>query len=510
VRDCLEENGRIHYEAMAKHEIYQAGIYTCNTAADCLANIAAAGMAIYGEVGDVGAWLRFVLEKVRLMTDALGPDGASQEGICYGGFYTDFYVRTVDLVRELLGWDFFDGNEHLRNVPYFYLYSMLPREHVTPRSAHLYFGDGVRYNWHGPDYFLRKLASTYRSPHAQWAAEVQEQTGATRHAGAFLNLVWHDPSVPSTGPDDLPTLRHFADKDIVFMRSDWGGDEAVFAFKCGPHAGHHALRRYQHCIGGGHMAPDAGSFQLFAHGDWLLSNGGYSRKFTAHHNTALINGIGQTGEPGNGGDWFECTELRRERRGPSIVRADTGTQYDYVIGNVAPAYEHDAGLKQFLRHVLYVKPYCWVVLDEFEMGRPATVELFFHAFGEEFQADRAFRPAGTNAWTTGGASGALRITMLLPSEAEGFPETQPIQGIGVHRDRWISLLRLHHVSNEGATLFLTVLEAHPASESARVTPSVVRAGIDLDLILASPDGEHRFRILRRRRDVAAPAVEPLS
>jgi len=510
VRERLEENGRKNFEVLARHEIYQADAYTCNTLAACLTQVAAAGLAIYGEVRDVGPWLRFVMEKARVMTDALGPDGASQEGICYGGFYTDYYVRTLQLVKMLLGWDFFRGNEYLRNVPYFYIYSMLPRRHIAPRSVHLCFGDGVRYNWHGPDHFLRRLASVYQDPHAQWAADIQERTGATSEGGAFLALLWHDTSVPARGPEGLPTFRHFTDKGLVFMRSGWDGDEAVFAFKCGPHSGHHALRNHYYSIGGGHMHPDAGSFQLFAHGEWLITEAGYAQKFTAYANTALVNGIGQSGETGGRLDWFECLELRRHRRGASIAFARAGEDCDYVVGNVAPAYEPEAGLKRFLRHVLYVKPYCWIIADELAAERPATFELFFHACGEPFKADRPFTALGPNTWRTGGASGALRITALAPGDVAGTSEEQQIRGIGPHHDRSICILRLRNARPADAVVFLTVLEAHPASAGPAITPSVEPCEGGLLLTLASEEQARRFAFRPWREAPGTPAFEPLS
>lgn len=509
-RECLDRNGRMNYEALAKHQLYQSGIYTCNTATACLVNLAAAGFAIYGDVADVGPWLRFVFEKARLMTNALGPDGASQEGICYGGFYTECYIKTLDLVHKLLGWDFFKNNEYLRNVPYFYVYSMLPRHHITPQSVHLCFGDGIRCNWHGPDAFLRKLAATYHDPYAQWAAEVQDTTGATRHTAAFLNLAWASPAVPPKDPTGLPTLHHFQDKDIVFMRSGWDGNEAVFGFKCGPHSGHHALKHYQHCIGGGHMAPDAGSFLLFAHGDWLISDGWYARKFTEYRNTVLVNGVGQTGATkGMGTDWFECTELRREKRAPSIVRAESGEEYDYVIGNVAPAYEHEAGLNKFLRHVLYVKPYCWVIVDELETEQPATFDLFFHAFGEYFQTDRPFGSTGKNTWTTGGKNGALQITALLPGNVEGLAEIQSIKGIGSHHDRDMNILRLHNTSEANTAIFVTVLEAYPASGAPEITPAIETDDDNMFLALKEPEREIRFIFSPGQENIDAPVFRPV-
>ena len=508
LRDCLEHEGRKHYEALAKHDIYQSNILTCNTLTDVLANTAASGFAVYGDGPLVGPWLRFVHEKARLITGALAGDGASQEGICYGGFFNEYYLKTLVLVRELYGWDFLAGNEYLRHVPLFHLYSMLPRHHVTERNVLLCFGDGVRYNWHGPDYFLRLLAHEYRDGVAQWTANVQEERDATRHVGAYLNLAWDDPAIAPSSPEKLPTLHHFADKEIVVLRSGWDGDEAVLGFHCGPHAGHHALAHYRHCIGAGHMAPDAGNLLLFAHGDWLLSDGGYARKFTAYRNVALINGVGQTGE---GGEWFECSQLRRERRGPAILRVQRGDGWDYVIGHCAPAYEPAAGVRRYLRHLLYLRPDTWVLVDEIETTVPARSEILFHNYGEEFQTDRPFTPAGPRAWETGGKRGTLRLTALGPDDVIGTPEHQPIQGIGAHRDRELCCLRLAHPTPRAAVLFVTVLEARVAGTAAAPAPTLAAdaAAGSFVLTLATAAGPRRFALRPAQLDPALPALAPV-
>lgn len=467
VRDFLHEQARKLFVAMAQHSLYPAGLYTHNYMPYLCTNLLAAAGTLFGEVEGIGSWLRYVMEKTRVFLAALGPDGASQEGLSYGGCYIGDCVRLLDLVRSLLGWDFFAGNAFLAQAPNFFLYSMLGHQDIQPRNVYLSFADSVRYNWHGPDATLRKLAVEYHNPIARWAADIQESTGASKEGPLFLNLAWEDPSQKAQAPAALPTLHHFADKDQVFMRSDWNGHEAVFGFHCGPHAGHHALRDYPQCIGGGHMAPNAGSFLLFAHGDWLISDGWYSQKFTEYHNTVLVNGIGQTG---GGGTWFECRDLRREKRGPSILRADHSAAYDYVIGQVAPAYEPAAQLTRFLRHILYLRPDCWILVDELATAGPATFDLYFHAFGDYFQADRPFLPAGVRAWYTGGKNGAVRISSLAPVDVQGFAEVQPMKGMGAHRDRDMCMLRLRNATPANQAVFITVLQAYPASGTPRYQP----------------------------------------
>jgi len=496
VRDFLYEQARKHYEPMATHGFYHVNVYAHNHMTNLGLNVLSAACALFGEVEGIGPWLRYFMEKVRTITEALAADGASPEGICYGAFFTEYYMKMLDLTRTLLGWDFFTDNAYLRHVPNYFLYCMLPERRLTEGNVHLCFGDGVRYNWHGPEYFLRKLAAEYRNPYAEWAADLQEEKHASRDIGAFLNLAWDDPAVTPKPPADLPTLHHFTDKGLVIMRSGWDGDESVFGFRCGPHAGRHALKNYPQSIGGGHMAPDAGSFLLYAHGDWLISDGWYAKKFTNYRNTVLVNGIGQTGE---GGEWFECLELRREKRGPSIPRVEREADYDYIIGNVAPAYEHAAKLIRYLRHVLYLRPDCWVLIDELETVEPSTFDLYFHAYGQPFQTDRPFTPAGERVWTTGGENGSLRITALQPDNVQGFPEIQQMLGIGAHRDREMCILRLRNGEPATRALFVTVLEAYPTAGKAKIQPRFEQN----ELIL----GTDRFSLSPWQADPAMPAIE---
>jgi len=498
---CIETQGRKHFDALARYEIYQSSTYGWNIASDYFLNVLAAGAAIYGDTPNISPWLRFSLDRARLITDALGSDGASPEGICYGGFFDDTYVRTLDLIAGLQGWDYFQGNAYLRNVSLFYLYSMLPRASIDNRSVHLCFGDGVRYNWYGPSHFLRKLAAVYHDPYAAWVADTQEATGANADAAPYLNLAWYDPGVTADDPSKLPTFHHFADKGLVIMRSGWDGNESVFGFKCGPHAGFHALNNYQQSIGGGHMAPDAGSFLLFAHGDWLISDGAYAMKQTAYRNTMLVNGIGQTGE---GGTWFECTPLRHEKRGPAILHTETAKDHDYLIADVAPAYEPQAGLTKFLRHVLYLKPDCWVIIDELAAKQPSTFELLFHATGSSYSADRPFVPDGTHTWITGGTHGKLRLTAFSPLEVRGSAETQQIKGIGENADRTISLLRLSNPVPQSAAVFVTVLEAYPAAEKASLTPTLTVEKNRLLLTLKGKSRTTRVTLTPGQADTAKP------
>ncbi|MCC6227569.1 MAG: heparinase II/III family protein, partial [Microthrixaceae bacterium] len=506
LRDWLDREGRREYEALAKHEVYQAGVYGWNIAGDQFHNIAAAGFALYGEVPKVAPWLRYVTERARVVTQALGADGVSPEGICYGGFFTDTYVKTLDLVHRLMGVDLFAGNAYLQQMAWFFAFSSLPRRRLQQHDSLLCLGDGHPYHWVGPASYLHKAAACYRDPLAQWTAALYRAAGASTKPSSLCSLLWYDPAVPDTRPPTLPLAHHFTDKDVVTMRSDWEGDETVLVFKCGPHAGHHALKHYPQCIGGGHMAADAGTILFYSHGERMISDGGYARKYTSYRNTVLINGVGQTGECDGSSDWFECSQLRAEKRGPSILHVSLRRDRDYVLADVAPAYGAEARLARFLRHVLYLRPDTVVIVDELVATAPVTCELWFHAHNAPHgKAEHPFVAAGPGVWESASPQGRCRVSALLPVPVVAEPGLQRVLGIGAHVDRDMDVLRLRNAEPVASALFITVIEALGPAE-ARPVPMLQARSPGLALRLHQSDATWSCILSPGQAQPATPIV----
>jgi len=465
VQEVLNGRARAIYRQMALHEIYWAGVYVNNISMHTVLQAALPALALYGDVGDTAPWVRWVLDRIRAVTAALGPDGVSAEGISYGGFFNSTYMSVAVAVRDLLGWDPLADNAYLKNLPLFYLYSLVPRPHLHPRQRHLHFGDSVRYPWYSPSPILHYLAAAYRDPVTQWVGDLETRADLAHPTTALWDFLWHDPSVAATPPDRLPPDRHFEDRGLVYIRSDWAGDESVLGFLCGAHAGRHALERYPQCVAGGHMSPAAGNLQLFAHGDWLLNHGAYARKWSAYHNVLLVDGRGQTGE---GGEWFECTRLRREKRAPRILRFRSEADWAMVSADVTAAYDPEVGLRRWRRHLLALRPDVWIVADEMAADHPARFEILYHAWGEEFQTDRPFEARGTESWETGGCRGRLWVRLVTSGEVEGSAEIQAQNGIGPHRDREMNLLRFFNSRPQRRLWCVVLLEAFPAGGAPRV------------------------------------------
>jgi MYXO-CTERM domain-containing protein len=401
-------------------------------------------------------------------------------------------LKFMDLAGQLLEEDMFTSNAWFENTAYFRLYGSLPQDYWQRSNSLMTFADAPRYDWYGPEYLLRRLASAYGDGHAQWLADALDEANVCGSDARFLNLLWVDPSVAPLPPDGLPTHRHFDDMDIVYMRSDWGGDESLLAFKCGPHIGHHAIQAYNYDPGGGHVHPDAGSFLLFSHGDWLVVDDGYTFKTTEYQNTALINGIGQQGE---GSAWFQGSTLCVENRGAQITRADFGPDTHYLIGDVTAAYREEANLSEFLRHVLYIKPSTWVIVDEFETSDPSTFELFFHA-------DFPFEDQGQNTYRVEGTNGSLSMQILKPADVAHQAFVQGLTGTDGSPKGNIQALRIYNSSQTQRTLFLMVLEAYPTGSAPQVGASLE----DDELVLQTPAGEMRWRLDPDRSDRTDPVL----
>jgi hypothetical protein len=243
------------------------------------------------------------------------------------------------------------------------------------------------------------------------------------------------------------------------------------------------------------MFPDAGSFQLVASGDRLISGDGYLYKWTAYQNTLLVDGIGQTGEDSV---WFESLDLRRERRAPSILRAEGEAESAVVVANAAPAYEKRAGLTRFLRHVHKLSPTCWVIVDEVAAARPATFELLFHS-------DFPFEPQGGRAWTASGSSAALRLTSLLPGNLDFSIEVQDMAHTNSTIAAHYPLLRLRNADALQEAVVGTVLDVSPDAEP----PSVPEKGGATVLSISVRCEERRLRLVPERGSQADPILTPL-
>ena len=347
IRETIEKRGTAMFEAGATGRAWWRRSYMQNHLWVDACGLSIAGLAVLDEVEDANLWIGFALDKFQQSVDALGPDGASHEGVGYWEYGVEYLLKFMHVARELLGEDLYQHDWWQRTARY-PLYLGLPRDAWTSRNCIVDIADCPRGHWYGPDYLLRGLAREFRDPHAQWLAQQCDDANVVSPGAAWLNLIWYDPAVPAKPPTDLPTLHHFDDMGIVSARSDWSGKESLVVLKCGPFLGHEAVQDFSYDPGGGHVHPDANHFVVFGAGEWLLRDDGYRSKWTGQHNTLLIDGRGQLGE---GERWFQGSQPLAVKARPRVIRAESTPTLDHIVSDATEAYPAELGLERFERHL---------------------------------------------------------------------------------------------------------------------------------------------------------------
>jgi hypothetical protein len=429
IRKTLARRAGAMFEAAATGKVWWQRSYLQNHLWVNITGMAAAGLALFDEVDEGAYWIGLPLEKYRRTMAALGPDGASHEGVGYWEYGVEYMLKFMDPARTLLDVDLYD-HPWWRNTAAYALYLSLPRNAWRPGNCLVDLADCPRGHWYGPEYLLAGLARQYRDGHAQWLAEQVRRSGVTAPSASWLNLVWHDETLPAMPPATLPTLRHFDDMGIVSARSDWSGDESLVVFKCGPFIGHKGVAEFSYDPGGGHVHPDANHFVLFG-GQWLIRDDGYFPKWTRQHNTLLVNGRGQLGE---GAQWFRGEEALQRKANPRVLVATSTPRFDHVAGDAAAAYPVERGLKRFVRHLIFLKPDVLIVADDIETEKDADLELRFHT-EEPLIRDGA-------ALVARGKQATLRIVPLSPDGTRIDLERTELAGDHGRKDASLPGVRL--------------------------------------------------------------------
>ena len=404
IRRTLLGRGRTMFTAASKSAYWRTS-YLQNHLWVNAAGLTAAALALDGET-ETQDWIALMRDKFRSTEVALGPDGASHEGVGYWSYGVEYMLKYWHLASDLLGENL--SNPWWNGTAAYRLYLGLPRNSWTATSAVVDIADCPRYDWYGPDYLLRRLAALNRDPQAQWLAAELERAAVTQYSARWLNLIWYEPTVEPQPPAGLPTLRHLDDMGMVSARADWSGDESLLVFKCGPPIGHEATENFTYDPGSGHVHPDANHFVVFGAGEWLVRDEGYAWKETDHHNTLIVDGHGQLGE---NAQWFSGLAAIRAKAQPRVLRAESAQDIDRLAGDATAIYPAGSGVRRFVRSLTFLKPDVLIVVDDIELDRERTLELRFHP-------ENPFERADDGALIARGKKAILRLELLTPDGVE--------------------------------------------------------------------------------------------
>ncbi len=181
------------------------------------------------------------------------------------------------------------------------------------------------------------------------------------------------------GEAPATTSTAFADAGWFVMRSGWSCQEHYLLLDAGPYGGPH-----------GHE--DMLSIEVAAFGKpFLVDSGSYTynrndprRNYfvgSQGHNTVLVDGMSQLRR-------WQRGSLSPKRGTKSAAGWETGARLDYVVGEYAGGYGflrvnqpgEESQIKDVIhrRHVIFVKPDYWLLLDQLEASSPHSYQLLFH------------------------------------------------------------------------------------------------------------------------------------
>ncbi len=367
----LGDEAEAQYRQITRNRAWYRSQYLQNHAHVNYTGMAYAAVALYGEDARAQKWLA-ACEQFFPQVFKLSPsDGGSIEGLSYGNYAAEFCLFYAELARNVLGSDYYDS-KWIENFPRYVLHSMLPNPAESEWA--MTFGDSPRHgNYHGPEHMLFLIASRLNDPTAQWLGRrLIEQNEEGLSSASWWSLLWYDPNVGESSPSSFPLLHRFNDIGQVVTRTAWQDTSAtMISLKSGAFMGDSNADSARFDLGAAHGHPDAGSFQLYSHGRFLLVDPGYTNfKSTANHNTLLVKGNGQLGE---NEIWFAGAEAIQYGHRPRVLETLSTTAYDYMLADIAPAYHPALNLSKALRHLLFVKPDILLIVDEIVLGNTGAL-----------------------------------------------------------------------------------------------------------------------------------------
>lgn len=458
VRKSLAERAEQLHEASASEKVEEwnnwwTNAYVQNHYFIIHSSLGMAGLALWGEDDRAQDWVVHAVEQLSIGKDFLEgiEDGSWHESMTYQAYMLTLSLPFLSNLRDLIGVDLLPHN-YLRHYSYWRIYNHLPNttQHI------LAYGN---FNWdHGeyrPQNILRFVANEYTNGNAEWMAQQYiEADGRFDNVWSVpwyvFEFLYYDPSIKAVPPSKLPLAVTFQDFEGVIWRTGWDVDDLVFGIKTSAYGGRFANRTFTQAafpwnppcvetdckLSFGHDHDDSNGFYLYASGQWLApEREGVGKHETRYHNTLLIDGEGQF-RPQL--DEQKDHESMKDMDGYLETTAYTDN-FNYLAANATRRYSHVDDLRDFTRHVLFIRSGYFVMLDNVSADENHTYDWVSH-FSEGVSVE--------GRWVRGEAEDGQVLGIYIASpeefktttEEDGKPYIQIRPDSPVESVRFINIL----------------------------------------------------------------------
>ncbi len=309
------------------------------------------------------------------------------------------------------------------------------------------------------------------------------------------------------GAPPVETSVAFANAGFYVMRSDWSSDARYLLLDAGPYGGLH-----------GHE--DKLSIELYAYGQpWIVDAGSYTynhidpwRRYfvsSAAHNTVLVDGLSQVRR-------WQKKVIRPEVGTTANATWHSGADLDYVKAHYADGYG-DFHLDRpkaatviddvrHTRHLCFVKPDYWVIVDALHATAPHTYHALFHAHPAV-----TVSAIGDNGVLLAATPKAAYVTCL---PADSTVKMQLVRGSEAPRQGWYSAaygqkepatticLEQQSAAQTPTITYLTTLlypsQTAPDQRTLSITPLTVSGAAGVAYVVQTPQGKDYLLISANR------------